>query len=172
MNVQQPTIHYGIIVLKNGAHVQKEVSRLFFRHTWWWVDIFIIKDDFWTLMDIVIIDLTCIEWCNKHQWWQHMQQWWLLRRKHDHMLNKHHAMTSFPCYWDIWVSSFSFWFIFYRLCINHYCMSLMVFFSPFDVGFLLLTTHLHNLTMCISHSDFLTGCYVWLGFLISSTHQS
>jgi hypothetical protein len=29
-------------------------------------------------------------------------------------------------YWDIWVSSFSFRFTFYRLCIEHYCASSIV----------------------------------------------
>jgi hypothetical protein len=34
------------------------------------------------------------------------------------------------CYWDVWVFSFLFWFIFDCLLINHYCVSLVVFFSP------------------------------------------
>jgi hypothetical protein len=43
-----------VIVLVNGTHVQREVSHLFLHHTQRQVDILIIKDDFWTLMDIVI----------------------------------------------------------------------------------------------------------------------
>jgi hypothetical protein len=35
-----------------------------------------------------------------------------------------------PCYWNVWVSSFSFWLIFYRLCIGHYPMSSGVFINP------------------------------------------
>jgi hypothetical protein len=48
----------------------------------------------------------------------------------------------------------------------------MVFFSPLNACFLLLTTHVHNLAMCISHSNFLIGCYIWSEFFISSTHHS
>jgi hypothetical protein len=40
-----------------------------------------------------------------------------------------------PCYWDLWVFSFSFWFIFYHLCTNHYYMSLAVFFGPVNAHF-------------------------------------
>jgi hypothetical protein len=77
------------IVLESGAHVQREVSHLFFRHTQQWVDIFITKYSFRTLMDVVIVGPTCTIWCNKHQWWQHMQWWWLLIRRHDPMPNEH-----------------------------------------------------------------------------------
>jgi len=34
------------------------------------------------------------------------------------------------CYWNVWVISFLFWFIFDRLFIDHYCVSLVFFFSP------------------------------------------
>jgi hypothetical protein len=47
------------IALESGAHVQREISHLFFRHTRQWVDILITKDSFWTLMDVVIVDPTC-----------------------------------------------------------------------------------------------------------------
>jgi hypothetical protein len=43
---------------------------------------------------------------------------------------------------------------------DHYCASLMVFFGPFDACLLLLITHVHNPTTCISHSDFLTTYYI------------
>ncbi len=59
-----------------------------------------------------------------------------------------------PCYWNVWVFSFLFWFMFYRLCTHHYCTSLVVFFSPIDACFLLLTTHVHNLVACASHAIF------------------
>jgi hypothetical protein len=35
-----------------------------------------------------------------------------------------------PCYWNIWMFTFSFWSILDHLCINHYCLSLTIFFSP------------------------------------------
>ncbi len=35
-----------------------------------------------------------------------------------------------PSYWNIWMFTFSFWFIFYHLWIDHYCLSLAIFFSP------------------------------------------
>jgi len=76
-----------------------------------------------------------------------------------------------PCYWDAWVSSFLFWFIFYYLCTNHYHASSTVFFSPLNACLLLLITHVHNPAMCISHNNSSTCC-TWLGFLISSTHHS
>jgi hypothetical protein len=47
-----------IIDLESGTHVQKEVSHLFPHHTRWRVDFFITRDNFWTLMDIVIADPT------------------------------------------------------------------------------------------------------------------
>ncbi len=46
----------AVIVLESGTHVQREVSHLFFHHTQWQVDIFITKDDFRTLMDVIIAD--------------------------------------------------------------------------------------------------------------------
>jgi hypothetical protein len=48
------------IALKNGAQVQKNVSHLFPCHTWRQVDIVITKDNFWTLANIVIGNLTHI----------------------------------------------------------------------------------------------------------------
>jgi len=77
-----------------------------------------------------------------------------------------------PCYWNVWAASFLYWFIFYHLCTNHYCTSLTIFFSPFNVCFLLLITHIHNFTMCTSHSDFSTNCCIWSWFFISSTHHN
>jgi hypothetical protein len=46
------------IVLKNGAHVQREVSHLFPHHTQHQMDILITKDSLWTLINVVIIDPT------------------------------------------------------------------------------------------------------------------
>jgi hypothetical protein len=72
-----------------------------------------------------------------------------------HWANNKQWLHSF-CYWDIWVFSFSFWFIFNSLCTNHYRPSSMVFFNPLDAGFLLLTTCTHRHEMCASHIDFST----------------
>jgi hypothetical protein len=47
-----------IVVLENGAHVQWKVSHLFPCHTQQRMDILITKDNFWTLMDIVITNTT------------------------------------------------------------------------------------------------------------------
>ncbi len=47
-----------VIILKSGTHVEKEVSHLFFCHTQRQVNILITRNDFQTLMDIVIIDQT------------------------------------------------------------------------------------------------------------------
>jgi len=77
-----------------------------------------------------------------------------------------------PCYWNVWVFSFSFWFIFYHLCIDHYRASLAAFFNPVDAYFSLLTMYVYSPVTCTSHSNFSTGCYAWSGFFIFSTHHS
>jgi len=46
------------IALESGVHIQKKVSHLFPCHTQRWMDIVITRDDFWTLTDIVIANLT------------------------------------------------------------------------------------------------------------------
>ncbi len=76
------------------------------------------------------------------------------------------------CYWDVWVFSFLFWSIFYRLCTYHYCTSSVVFFSPLDVCFLLSTTYVHSLVAFANHSDSSMGCCTWSRFFISSTHHN
>ncbi len=48
----------------------------------------------------------------------------------------------------------------------------VVFFSPLDVCFLLLTTHVHSFASCTSYNDSSIGCCTWSGFFISSTHHS
>ncbi len=48
-----------IIMLKNGAHVQREVSHFFPHHTRRWMDIVITRNNFQTLANIIIINLTC-----------------------------------------------------------------------------------------------------------------
>lgn len=50
MNVQEPMTHFTMLLqyidLESGAHVQREVSHLFPRHTQQHMDIFITKDGF------------------------------------------------------------------------------------------------------------------------------
>jgi hypothetical protein len=77
-----------------------------------------------------------------------------------------------PCYWNVWVFSSSFWFIFNHLCTNHYHASSTVFFSPLNVYFLLLTMCVHSLAMCASHNNSSVSSCTWLRFFISSTHHS
>jgi hypothetical protein len=47
--------------LESETHVQREVSHFFLHHTQQQVDVFIIKNNFHTLMDIIIIDPTRID---------------------------------------------------------------------------------------------------------------
>ncbi len=76
------------------------------------------------------------------------------------------------CYWNVWVSSFLFWFIFYHLCIKHYRASLVIFFSHVNAYFSLLIMCIHSLGVWISHSNSSVGHYTWSRFLISSTHYN
>jgi hypothetical protein len=66
-----------------------------------------------------------------------------------------------PCYWNVWVFSFSFWFIPSCLCTYHYYASLVFFFNPCDVHFSLSTTYVHSLVACASHSDSSASYYTW-----------
>jgi hypothetical protein len=81
-----------------------------------------------------LIEYTIIHWRNTRRW-----------------LNS-------PCYWDVWVSSFLFWFIFDNLCTNHYHASLTKLLHPLDACFLLSITCVHSPTMCASHNNSLAGC--------------
>ncbi len=47
------------IILESGIHVQRNISHLFPHHTQRRVDIVIIRKNFYTLADVVIIDPTC-----------------------------------------------------------------------------------------------------------------
>jgi hypothetical protein len=111
-----------------------------------------------TLMDIIIADLTHTN----------IMQPTSMIITHETMMavqNKIHYITSTNrwlqslCYWVIWVFSFWFWFIFYHLCIDCYCMSSTIFFNPFDACLLLLKAHIHNHVMCTNHYDSLINCY-------------
>ncbi len=74
----------------------------------------------------------------------------------------------FPCYWNVWVFSFLFWFIFYHLCIDHYCASSTFFFSPLDVCFILSTMHVHSPITCTSHNNSSMSYCTWSEFFIYS----
>jgi hypothetical protein len=79
-----------------------------------------------------------------HHWWLDLHRYGVVNIDSDntcsddgysrkntilHLLNTRGWFHS-PCYWDVWVFSFLFWFLFWCLCTNHYCASLVVFFSP------------------------------------------
>jgi hypothetical protein len=49
------------IVLKNGTHIQKEITHLFLCHMQKQVDIVITKDGFQTLVDVVIINAVHVD---------------------------------------------------------------------------------------------------------------
>jgi hypothetical protein len=66
----------------------------------------------------------------------------------------------FPCYWDTWVSSISFSFIFYYLCINRYHV-LLIFISSLNVCFLLLIACVHSFATFVSHNDSSTNYCTW-----------
>jgi hypothetical protein len=103
--------------------------------------------------------------CCSERWWQkHMLWWCLLKRNMIICRTSIGRWLHSPCYLDIWVFSFLFWFIFYHLCTYHYCASLTIFFSPLDVDSLLLITRVYNLAMCVSHNNFLAGCCIRWGF--------
>jgi hypothetical protein len=77
-----------------------------------------------------------------------------------------------PCYRNVWVFSFSFWFILDHLCTNHYHTSSAIFFTPFDAYFSLSTTCVHSSTTCENHNDFSMGYCTWSRFFISSMHHN
>ncbi len=145
------------IVLKSGAHVYREVSHLFPCHTRWWMDIFITRDGFQILMDVVNVDLTCTnpddEWIFLSletmngccQCWFDLHKYGAMSINHDNMHNDDNYLGKYIiihltnirrwlhslCYWHIWVFSLSFWFIFYYLCIDHYHTSLLLLMLVF-----------------------------------------
>jgi hypothetical protein len=94
--------------------------------------------------------------------------------KEDTILHRTNTRRSFhsPCYWNMWVPSFSFWFIIDNLCTKHYHASSMVFFSPLHVCLSLSTMCVYNFKMYANHSNSSIGYYIWLGFFISSTHHN
>jgi hypothetical protein len=56
----------------------------------------ITKDNFHTLMDIIIVDSICINMVQQTSTMTSHVVTWLLKKKHDPMLDKHQTMTSFP----------------------------------------------------------------------------
>jgi hypothetical protein len=59
-NPRYTSEYYHNYFFKSGTHVQKEVSHIFLHHIQWQMDILIIRHDFQTLMDVIIINLICI----------------------------------------------------------------------------------------------------------------
>jgi hypothetical protein len=85
--------------------------------------------ELWWMLSL-LIRLTLI-WCSEHQYNNTCSNNDCLGE--DTILHRTNTRWSFhsPCYWNMWVSSFSFWFILDNLCTNHYHhASSMVFFSP------------------------------------------
>jgi hypothetical protein len=141
---------FTTIILDNGAHVQKEVSYIFPHHIQWWVNICINRDNFQTLVDVVITNPTC----------PHMVLHASSTIAHATTVATQEKTCSYvkcallhsPCHKDLWLSSYSFCFIFYYLCAGHYSMSSTTLFSSHDVYFLLSTTCLHSPPTCTSSS--------------------
>jgi hypothetical protein len=119
---------------------QIEVSHLFPYHIWRQMNIFITRDSFWTLMDVVIayytpsnIPIICIIHncaCN--------DSCYLWKDKIIYGVYTKIKLHS-PCYRDLWLSSFLFQFLFYYLCSCHYNLSSNILFNSHNAYFLLLT---------------------------------
>jgi len=162
-----------VIVLENGTHVQREVSHLLLHHTQRQVDIFIMKDGFWTLMDIVIADLIHI---NMMQWTlmtttQVMMMvvqektWWYVKQT----LGDDFIPFVIETYMGVFIIVLIHFWSFVHKPLLHIINDL---FNPLDACCLLSTTHVHNPVACTSHNDSSMGYCTWSRFLISSTHHS
>jgi hypothetical protein len=112
-------------------------------------------------------------WCNDHRRQQHMKWWWLFKRRHNHMISEHEAITSFPLLSLTHMGVFILILIhFLPLVHRPLFASLIILFNPFDACFLLSTTCVHTLAVCVNHNNFSTSCYIWLEFFIFSTHHN
>jgi hypothetical protein len=60
------------------------------------MDIVITKDNFQNLADIIIANMTSLDYYSMFWWQQHMQWQLLLETKHNRTQNKHQGMISFP----------------------------------------------------------------------------
>jgi hypothetical protein len=169
VNVHKPTTNFKILL--QLLHNQREVSHIFPHHIRWWMNILITRDDIHILMDIIIVDLHRYSAANINDNNTCNDDYYLGKNTILHPISIKRWLHS-PCYWNIQVSSFSFWFILDCLCTDHYHTSSKVFFSPLDVHFSLSTTCVHNTTMCANHSDSSTNYCIWSKFFISFTHHS
>ncbi len=143
----------------------KKGSHLFLGHTWWQVDILIMKNNFWTLTNLVIVDpthLVCIihdNTCNNNCHsgknviicGAHIRKW----------LHSHYHK-------NLWLFSLSFQllldFLWSATIACHEWSSLVPYF-------LLLVVCVHNLSTCTSHCNLLMWCHIEKTFLNSFTHH-
>jgi len=162
-----------VIVLENGTHVQREVSHLLLHHNQRQVDILIIKDGFWTLMDVVIADVIHT---NMMQWTlmtttQIMMMavrektWWYAKWT----LGDDFIPFVIETYIDVFILVLIHFWPFMHKPLLHIINDLL---NPLDACCLLLTTHVHNPLACTSHNDSSMSYCTWSRFLISSTHHS
>ncbi len=119
------------ISLESGAHVQREVSHLFPPHAWRRMYIVITKDNFLTLADVVIVDLTCT---NLVQCVSMMTAHVATIVTQDTILHRVSARRWFHslCHRGLWLSPSLFWFLFYFLCTCQYSLSLADLLGTFD----------------------------------------
>jgi hypothetical protein len=61
---------------------------------------------------------------------------------------------------------------FYYLCSSHYSSWFAIYFSSHNAYFLLLALCVHSPSMCASHCDFSKCSHKWKTLLIFSTHHS
>jgi hypothetical protein len=162
-NVHRPTTNFKILL--QLLHNKREVSHIFPHHIRRWMNILITRDDIHILMDIIIVDLHIYSATNIND------NCYLGENTILHPISIKRWLHS-PYYWNIQVSSFSFWFILDRLCADHYHTSSKVFFNPLDVHFSLSTTCVYNPTMCTNHSDSSTNYCIWSKFFIFFRHHS
>jgi hypothetical protein len=108
------------IALKSGAHIQREVFHLFPCRTWRWMDVFVTKDNFWTLVNIVIIDLNSCRSQGTILYITNDKRWFYS-----------------PCFRNLWLFPSLFWFLFNFLCTCQYNLPLANLLGTFNVYILL-----------------------------------
>ncbi len=162
------------IILKSEAHVKRDISHFSPHHSQQtmsgypyhqrWLLNFDGHRHCW--LDLHIYDASNINnnnTCNDDGYIrENMIIHWTMTRQWFH----------YPCYCDVWVFPFSFWFIL-KACVQtiiaHHQWSFLI---PSYACFLLLTTRIHSHVTCANHIDFSTSCCIWSRILISSTHNN
>jgi hypothetical protein len=119
MNTLQPMICYEIplqLLFWRVEFMYKGVSHLFPYHIWRQVDIVITRDGFWTLVDVVIINLICIDLMQCVSTTITFVA--IIVVQDNTILHRTSSKRWFhsPCHRDLWLSPSSFWFLFYFLC--------------------------------------------------------